>query len=59
MLTTPDCGPPASVAAEALDEVQRMTEAQLQHNWSASTYGGMAPSSAVSVRLGAGACWCA
>ena len=25
-----------------------MTEAQLQHNWSASTYGGMSPSSAVS-----------
>ncbi|PRW58056.1 mTERF domain-containing mitochondrial isoform A [Chlorella sorokiniana] len=31
---------------DALDEVQRMTEAQLQHNWSASTLGGMAPSSA-------------
>ncbi len=33
--------------ADALEEVQRMTEAQLQHNFAAATLGGMAPSSAV------------
>lgn len=37
-----------SPSAEAMAEVQRMTEAQMQHNWAAETYGGMAPSSAVS-----------